>query len=274
MNKDNILIINDVTGYGRVSSFAMFPFMTALGLHPYFLPTALVSNTMDYGNAVIMDTTDFMKDTIELWKKYHFTFNYISIGLMSSISQETIVSDLIKHYKPEIVMLDPIMADDDKLYPDMNESVINNYRHLLSLSNLVIPNYTEAKILANIDLSSKCNDNNNKQIINKFIDMGAKDVVITGCEENNKHYNLIFDSKNNLIQKIEYKQLPYKMVGTGDIFSATLFSKLIQGENLQASVRFASNIVYQVINENIENDDLNDLKFEKTIRNMSKEKFF
>ena len=69
MQKNSLLIVNDVTGYGRVSTFAMLPIFAQYGIHAYVLPTALVSNTMDYGNAEIMDTTDFMKKTISSWNK-------------------------------------------------------------------------------------------------------------------------------------------------------------------------------------------------------------
>ena len=45
--KDQILLINDLAGYGKVALSAMLPVMTHAGLNLYNLPTALVSNTLD-----------------------------------------------------------------------------------------------------------------------------------------------------------------------------------------------------------------------------------
>ena len=40
----NILIINDMPGYGKVALAAMLPVLSTMGLSVYHLPTALVSN--------------------------------------------------------------------------------------------------------------------------------------------------------------------------------------------------------------------------------------
>ena len=55
----NILIINDMPGYGKVALAAMLPILSHMGHNIYNLPTALVSNTLDYGKFTILDTTDW-----------------------------------------------------------------------------------------------------------------------------------------------------------------------------------------------------------------------
>ena len=49
MSKKQILLINDMAGYGKVATAAMLPILSYLGHPVYNLPTALVSNTLDYG---------------------------------------------------------------------------------------------------------------------------------------------------------------------------------------------------------------------------------
>lgn len=46
-----VLLINDLAGYGKVALSAIIPVLSHMGHHIYNLPTALVSNTLDYGNA-------------------------------------------------------------------------------------------------------------------------------------------------------------------------------------------------------------------------------
>ena len=55
-----VLLINDIAGYGKVSLAAMIPIMSHMGFSIYNLPTAVVSNTLDYGLFDILETTDYM----------------------------------------------------------------------------------------------------------------------------------------------------------------------------------------------------------------------
>jgi pyridoxine kinase len=64
-----ILLINDVVGYSHVGMVAMLPILTYLGHPTYNLPTALVSNTLDYGKFNVLETTEYMRGTIPVWKQ-------------------------------------------------------------------------------------------------------------------------------------------------------------------------------------------------------------
>ena len=263
-----ILIINDVTGYGRVSSFAMMPIMTAYGLHPYVLPTALVSNTMDYGESIILDTTQFMRDSIEQWNKFGFTFPVISTGLINSSEQLDIICKLITDNNPEFVLVDPIMADDGKLYPGMYDGAVKCYRKLIALSDLVIPNYTEATLIA--DMFTNRRELSMEEfgvLVEKLRQLGAKDIVITGCRDTcGKDFNLVYDSKRDELSVIEYSKLPASLIGTGDVFSAALLSELLRTGDLNDSVRAAADLVRKVVIENTGNSDNYDIHIERTIQ--------
>ena len=79
-NSKNILIINDMPGYGKVALAAMLPILSNMGHSVYNLPTALVSNTLDYGKFHILDTTDYMVQAIQVWKELDFRFDCITTG--------------------------------------------------------------------------------------------------------------------------------------------------------------------------------------------------
>ena len=48
-NSSQILLINDMAGYGKVALSAMIPVFSHLKFETFNLPTALISNTLDYG---------------------------------------------------------------------------------------------------------------------------------------------------------------------------------------------------------------------------------
>lgn len=56
-----LLLINDLAGYGKVALSAMIPILSHMQYEVCSLPTALVSNTLDYGKFEILETTDYMK---------------------------------------------------------------------------------------------------------------------------------------------------------------------------------------------------------------------
>ena len=59
----------------------------------YNLPTAIVSNTLDYGKFDILDTTQYMKNTLGVWKALDFQFDAISTGFIVSKEQTQMITD-------------------------------------------------------------------------------------------------------------------------------------------------------------------------------------
>ena len=80
--QDKILLINDLPGYGKVALSAMLPVLSHMGFDAYNLPTAIVSNTLDYGQFDILDTTDHMERSIKVWNKLGFSFDAICTGFI------------------------------------------------------------------------------------------------------------------------------------------------------------------------------------------------
>ena len=67
--------------------------MSYLKYETYNLPTAIVSNTLDYGKFDILDTTQYMKNTLGVWKALDFQFDAISTGFIVSKEQTQMITD-------------------------------------------------------------------------------------------------------------------------------------------------------------------------------------
>lgn len=271
MNNKSILIINDVTGYGRVSSFTMLPVMAQYGLHPYVLPTALVSNTMDYGSSEILDTTEFMRSTVRKWDEFGFRFNNICTGLINSYEQVDIIAKLIANQESPFVMVDPIMADGGELYVNMYEGAVECNRRLAAMSDLLIPNLTEAELLADIYIGKDAlTDEEYSLLVGRLQELGAHNIVITGCcSPDGTSFNLIYDSVADKVIKQEFEKIPVQFVGTGDLFSACLISEILTGRSLYDAVKTASEFVRSVILANLDNEDHFDLYIEGSLQQLN-----
>ena len=101
-----------------MATAAMLPILSNMGHSVYNLPTALVSNTLDYGTFSILDTTDYMVQAIDAWKKLGFSFDCITTGFLASAEQVDIIREFIASQKKEglLVMTDPSWGTTGKLY--------------------------------------------------------------------------------------------------------------------------------------------------------------
>lgn len=260
-----ILIINDFTGYGRVSTAAMIPVFSSYGLHAYSLPTALLSNTLDYPKHELFDTTDFMKKTVRIWEQLGFSFSNIAIGLINSDEQVEIIEGLLDRMRSDFVLVDPIMGDDGKLYDGMYQNVVECNRRLAARADVLIPNLTEARLLTGLfpdrppaDLSDFV------KLGTAVLELGPAAVVLKGCSDGTEHFNLIL--KNDTEPEcVPYEAVDMHFAGTGDLFSAMLAAEVLEGAPLNVSVKRASAFITEVLRANRDNPDHFDIHFEQLL---------
>ena len=61
----HILILTDFVGYGNVAMATARAVLTRMGHRVYCLPTALISNTWNFGSCAQLDTTEYLKTSWE-----------------------------------------------------------------------------------------------------------------------------------------------------------------------------------------------------------------
>ena len=254
MNKDskNILIINDMPGYSKVAMAAMLPILSHMGHSVYNLPTALVSNTLDYGKFALLDTTDYMTQVIGVWKELGFQFDCITTGFLASAQQVGIIRDFIASQKKEglLVMTDPIMGDDGKLYNGVTQETVDNMRRLIGVADVIVPNLTEAQFLTGLyEGEQTLSQEQAREVVDGLRAFGPRSVIITSGQDaqTGKHTVWGYDHTAG-----EYFSIPYRLIrvhfpGTGDMFSAVLVGGLLQGKPLQTAVKRAMDVLEKLV---------------------------
>ena len=146
MKNTQLLLINDMCGYGKVALSAMLPVLSHMGYRIHNLPTALVSDTLNYPKFYIHDTTEYVRQSLAIWEELGFEFDAISTGFIVTEEETRIISDFChrRAQKGTKVFVDPIMGDNGKLYAGVPESTIGLMRRLLECAEYAVPNYTEA----------------------------------------------------------------------------------------------------------------------------------
>lgn len=257
MNK-NLLLINDMAGYGKVALSAMIPVLSHLGHHIYNLPTALVSNTLDYGKFDILDTTDYMVNTIRVWEELDFSFDAATTGFIVSEKQAKIVANYCKTLKEKgaLIFVDPIMGDEGHLYNGITENTIGHMKELVKVSDYIVPNYTEAACLAGAKyLPDGMSQKQVSELIEKLLLLGAKSIVVTSAVVDGKDATITYDYQNGETHILNFDNIPVRFPGTGDIFSSIFIGNILNENGLSQSTQTAMDTVRRLIELNQNNQD-------------------
>lgn len=259
MNKNKqILLINDLAGYGKVALSAMMPIFSNMGFEIFTLPTALVSNTLDYGKFEILDTKDYILNTVNVWVQLGFTFESIALGFIASDEEAGILADFCAKQKEKgsFIFVDPIMGDDGSLYNGISKDAIESRRKLLKFADLIKPNYTEACLLTEMEYKDRgISNEEEEQLLRKLSGENNASVIITSVPFNDKKCCVGFDSKNGTSFRIEYDEIDVRFPGTGDIFSAILVGDILNGKSLPDATSHSMEVVKKMIELNIDKAD-------------------
>ena len=252
-----ILLVQDMTGYGKVALAAIMPVLSHMGHHVYTLPTAIVSNTLDYGQFELVEMTDFMRRTLQVWKNLGFSFDAVSTGFIVSEEQAALVSSLCQESAAKgcTVFVDPVMGDEGKLYNGVTEATVNHMRTMASVADYLMPNYTEAAYLAGAPIQDDLTRAEADALVDCLRALGAKSVLITSAKVEGRFCVVGYDHV-----KAERFLLPFEMVpvffsGTGDIFSGILTGSVLDGMPLQAAIQRAMDAIRLMILRNRDNAD-------------------
>lgn len=245
-----ILLIGDHVGYGRLAIGAQESVLSQYGHIINFLPSALVSNNFCYGKYAMMLTTDYMKKTLETWHELKFNFNFISIGFLAEDTQAEVLIEFCKNQKKNgtKILVDPIMADNGSLYHGFGQEIVKRLQKMVSVADIIVPNYTEACYLIDNQYKKEGLDQKEvKPFIDKLRTLGAKSIVVTSAKVNNQSTIIGYDSNEDKYITLPYREIPVFFSGTGDIFSGLLIKDILDNQSLETALKNTSKKLTQLI---------------------------
>ncbi len=256
--KKQILLINDMVGHSKVGMGAMMPVLSYMG-HPTFnLPTALVSNTFNYGKFSVLDTTDYIRQTLPVWKQLGFSCDAICTGCMFSEEQAHLVAGYCREESARgtRVFVDPILGDGGSLYNGITSQQVKAMREMVSVADLTFPNYTEASYLTGLPFKEEgMTWEETCHMLDLLREIGCRSALITSCHIDGKPCVAGYNHENKEYFRLDYNEIPGIFHGTGDLFSAVLIGHLLNEEPLKESTRQAMDTVYRLIDRNRNIDD-------------------
>ena len=262
MNKKSIqkkiAVINDMSGYGRCSLTVLLPVISAMGIQVCPVPTGIFSNHTGYDDYAKKDLSKFMPEYFKKWKKLDLKFDGIYIGYLTSSSQINMIKKFIKDFSNNdtVVILDPVMGDEGRLYSGYKKSTANALKELLKHADIITPNATECAFLSDIEYKDKRTETEWADIASGLCKRGPSRVVITGINLGSMIGNMCFEKKGKteratiIRKKIAGKSRP----GTGDLFSGIIAADAVLKNDFISSVKKASDFTAKCI---AKSDELN-----------------
>ena len=112
-----IACINDISGLGKCSLTVAIPIISALKCQCCPLPTSVLSSQTGYPKFSFVDLTDSIEEYIDIWQELRANFDTIYSGFLGSSRQIKLVENLIKNNPDSFVIVDPVLADNGKMFP-------------------------------------------------------------------------------------------------------------------------------------------------------------
>ena len=248
MNKiKKVATINDLSGVGRCSLTAAIPVLSTLGVQCCPFPTAVLSCHTGFKEFTFLDITDEMIKFKKSWDNLDIDFECIYSGFLGSEKQIDIVLDFIKEREKALIVVDPVMGDNGRVYSTFTKEMCNKMRSLVSIADIVTPNLTEACILTEEEYTENSNDEKILNIAKRISSMGPDKVIITGIIRENKVVNFAYDNVEKSFFKVESNFNNKSYSGTGDIFTSIVIGLILNGHNLNYSVEKATEFIYKTI---------------------------
>lgn len=239
-----LLAVHDISCIGRCSLTVALPILSAAGIETSVLPTAVLStHTGNFKGYTFRDLTEDIKPICNHWRSLGITFESLFTGYLGSFEQIELVKEIFDQFATEnsLIMVDPVMGDNGKLYSNLSEDFPKGFRELCKRAQVITPNLTEASML--LDIPYVCegySEDYIKKILKNLSELGPEKIVLTGVSFTESQLGCaVFDKRTNLTDFVYEEKVEGFFHGTGDVFSSALLASLLNGLSLSASAAAA-----------------------------------
>ena len=252
-----IVTVQDISCVGKCSLTVALPIISAMGIETAIIPTAVLSTHTMFKNFTVKDLTDQIVPITNHWMNEGIGFDAIYTGYLGSFEQIDIVAEMFDNFKTDknVLVVDPAMADNGKLYPAFDEAFAKKMATLCGKADIILPNITEAAFMTDTEYKEEYDEEYIKELLSKLAKLGTKIVVLTGVKlELGKTgvmgYNALtgeyFHYYNDLIDASFH--------GTGDIFASTFVGALMNEKTCIEALEVAADYTRECIRLTLEDE--------------------
>jgi pyridoxine kinase len=239
-----VAAIHDISGFGKCSLTVALPIISAAGIETTVLPTAVLStHTGGFTGFTYRDLTEDISPITAHWKSLDIRFDAIYTGFLGSFEQLDLVTRFFEEFKTKdtIIFVDPVMADNGELYKIFSPEFASGMRKLCEKADIIIPNLTEAALLAGEKYHpGPYTEEYIESMLKKLSALGPRKIVLTGVFFNDEELGAAtYDASAGEVAYAFEKRIPGYFHGTGDVFGSALLSALLNDFSLNEAAAIA-----------------------------------
>ena len=251
-----VLTIQDISCLGKCSLTVALPIISAMGVETVILPSAVLSTHTMFQGFTCKDLTDQLLPIAEHWKSQNVKFDAIYTGYLGSAEEVDIAKKIFDMFRTDdtLIFIDPVMADNGKLYPAFDESYAKLNAGLCGSADVIVPNLTEACFMTDTPYREDYDRAWIETLLQKLAKLGAKKVVLTGIAFTPGRTGVYgLDTETGRYFSYENDRVDASYHGTGDIFASVSVGALMNGLSLEKSFRLAADFTADTIRTTLDN---------------------
>ena len=259
MNK-KILTIQDVSCYGQCSLTVALPILSAMGIETAIIPSAVLStHTGGFTGYTFRDLTEDLPAIGEHWRKEDISFDAFYTGYVGSKKQLGYIKDIItsRKKKGSLVVVDPVMADNGKLYYGFDEAFAAEMAGFLKGADVILPNLTEAAYLLKEPYVGEVYDHAYVEgLVRRLSALSGGDVVLTGISfDPSKLGVAAYQKATDTLHYYYEERIEGAFHGTGDVYASCFAGAMLRGFSLFDAADLAVDFTVQAIHATLSERD-------------------
>lgn len=246
MGHKRVLTVQDISCVGQCSLTVALPVLSACGHETCVLPTELLSTHTGFqGPAVLHPGREVLERFWHHWQREGITFDAICTGYLGSVDAVEVVLELTERLlKPEgLLIVDPAMADHGRMYAGLDGAYAESMKELSCRADILIPNLTEAAILAGTPWSEQPEEGYIRELMDSFRN---PNVILTGVGLRPGETGAAYRSRGKT-EFYSHPKVEGRFSGTGDLFAACFAGVLLKGHSLPDAVKTAADFAAQCV---------------------------
>ena len=272
MSTVRMLTIQDVSCYGQCSLTVALPVLSAMGIETAIIPSAILStHTGGFSGYTFRDLTEDLPAISAHWKKEGIYFDALYTGYIGSKKQLEYIKDILRTNgkKDSLFIVDPVMADNGKLYYGFDEAFAAEMASFLRGADVILPNLTEAAYLLKEPYAGEGYDLPYIEgVIRRLSALSGGDVVLTGVTfDRDKLGIAAYSAAKDSVHYYFSERIQGSFHGTGDVYASTFSGALLRGYSLEEAADLAVDFTLRAIKETLpdRNEHWYGVKFERAI---------
>ena len=252
-NLKRVVAINDISCVGRCSLTVALPMISAAGIECSILPTAILStHTGGFTGFTFHNLSEEMDKIVAHWKSLNLHVDTLYSGYLGSADQVDKVLNIFNTFKDASRIVDPVMADNGKLYSAFDNTFPSHMARLCKGADVILPNITEACLMTGIEYVDGLHS---RQYIEKLLSaclkLGAKNVCLTGVSLEDGKLGAATLSSDGKFSYYALDRIDGYFHGTGDVFGSVFVSAYTLGKSIEEASKLACDITVKAIKETI-----------------------